>query len=120
MTLLEIILSFTLLGIASTGVAYSLMTSLRVEKITEVHLAASSLCAAKIEELSAVDIENLDTSFNETNATVTLPSLNIPFERTTTVTVNADQSRTIRVTVRSTKSNVPATADFETRFALWE
>ena len=120
LTLIEVMLSLVLLSISALGITYSLITSVRVEKITEVHLAASSLAQAKVEELSAVDSLNLNSSYNEIDAIVSIPGLNMTFTRNTTITVNADSSRTIHVRVVSNKSKLPATADFETRFALWE
>lgn len=118
--LMEVLVSIVLASLAATGIAYSLGTALKVEKLTEVHLAASTLAASKIEQLSSIDPMDLDASDNSVENPVTSPGLNISFTRTSTITVNGDDSRTLNVVVSSNSDIVPSTVDFETTFALWE
>lgn len=119
-SLLEVLVGLVLIAIAGIGATYSMITSLRVEKATQVHMAANSLASAKVEELTAVDTLDLDSTFNESDVVLTLPELQVEFSRSTTITVNSDQSRTIDVTVRSLSERLPTEANFTTRFALWE
>lgn len=118
--LLEVLVSIVLISIVAIAVLYSLSTAMTVAKLTEVHYAASSIASSRIEELSAIDIKDLDSSFNEVNTPITWGGLNITFLRSVTVMVNADDSRTIRVTVVSDNKALPADINFTTRFARWE
>ena len=119
-SMIEVMVSIVLIGILASGITSSLQTSLRVAKKTEVHYAASSLAASRVEDLAAIDIGDVDSSLNEVGTQVNWPGLNLDFFRTTTVTINADDSRTIDVTVSCTHATVPTTVDFSTTFARWE
>ncbi|MDC0357211.1 type II secretion system GspH family protein [Oligoflexia bacterium] len=118
--LMEVLVSIVIASLAATGVALSLSTALKVEKLTEVHLAASTLASSKIEQLASIDPLNLDATDNSTETAVTFPGLNMTFTRTVTVTVNVDDSRTLAVDVSSNNDGIPSTVDFVTTFALWE
>lgn len=119
-TLVEVLVAMVVMAIAALGVLSSHATALRVAKLTEAHQAASSLAASKVEQLSAVDPELLNSSDNEVDIHVTWPSLNVDFRRDTTVAINADSSRTIYVRVHSETLSIPTEVKFQTRIALWE
>ena len=118
--LMEILVAIILLSVVALGMTLNLSTSLRIGKITEAHFAASTLASGHLEELSAVDTANLDASYNEVDTVVTFPNLAFDFYRTTTVVINADNSRTVSVSVNSGNAALPTTVTFSTTLALWE
>ncbi len=118
--LLEVLVAMVLASLITVGIALNMATALKVGKLTEAHFAASTLANSHIEELAAVDALDLDASYNETDTQVTFPGLNINFNRSTQVVVNADNSRTITVSVTSTHAGIPTFARFSTTLALWE
>jgi len=119
-SLIEIMMSILILAVISLAVSSNLIAALRTAKFTQVNHAASSLAISKVEELAAIDTLNLDASYNATETSVAWPDFNINFTRTVVVTVNADESRTIDVTVVSNADKVPTTVEFTTTFAMWE
>lgn len=118
--LVEALVAMVLLAIVSISLQLGFTTSLAVAKMTEVHNAASSIAAGRIESIAALDPANITTSFNESNTAVTWPGLELSFQRSTTVVVNADNSRTVTVQVASVSENLPASVEFTTTFAVWE
>lgn len=119
--MVEALVTMVLIGIACLGFVLSQSTAIRIAKMTEAHYAASSLAASKVEMLASIDSSELDSTYNETAALVTWPGLNnVVFTRTTTITVHADNSKTINVTVDSSNTNIPAHVNFVTTFATWE
>ena len=118
--LLEILFALVLVGIVSMAITRSMLLSHSTVKLVEVNYAASNLALSKVEELSAYDVADLDSSFSGTETGVAYAGLGITFTRVTTVTVNADDTRDIQVTVSSESPVVPTTAEFSTTFAVWE
>ena len=119
-TLIEVLVSLTLVAIAASGVYSGISTSLKVTKMTEVHYLASTIAISRIEELSSIDVTDLDNSYNETDTNVSWTGVNLTFLRDTTVVTNADDSRTITVNVTTDNDALPANVSFSTTFALWE
>lgn len=119
-TLMEVLVAITLVAIMAAAGISNLMVALRTAKHTEVNYAANTLAISKVEELAAVDVSALDSSYNGTESSVSWNDLNITFTRVTTVTVNADSSRTLSVDVSSNSDSVPTSVNFTTTFALWE
>lgn len=119
-TMIEVLVSIVLTAIASLGITSSLRVSMHVAKLTEVHQAASSIAGSRMEALSAIDFIELDSSYNESNVIVTVPGLAINFQRSTTISINPDQSRRVEITVNSTNALLPSAVNFTSTFALWE
>lgn len=119
-SLLEVMVSIGLFAVMASAISGSLTTAMRVAKLTEIHFVASSLAAGKIEELSSVDPLDLDSSDNQTESAVVVDGYNMSFTRTTAITINADNSRTITVNVSSNNPGLPNNVNFSTTFALWE
>lgn len=118
--LIEVLVSIVLIGIVAIAILYSVSTAMTVAKLTEVHYAASSIASSRIEELSAVNLADLDSSYNESDTDVVWPGLDIVFRRNVQVTVNGDNSRTINVRVASAHASLPANVRFVTHFAPWQ
>ncbi len=118
--LVEALVSILIMAVISLGIAQNLIGALRTAKFTEVNHAASSLAISKMEELAAIDVSALNASHSSSESSVTWPGLDISFSRDTTVVVNADESRTVDVTVTSNSSKVSTSVDFSTTFATWE
>lgn len=119
-TMMEVLVGLLLMGIIGMMFASSFTTGLRVATITAANHAASCLATSRMEELAAVDTLDLDSSYNENAVSVSWPDISFPFARTTQVITNADNSRTITVSVSSTNSAVPTSVSFSTTLAMWE
>lgn len=117
--MIEALASLFMIAVVSAALVSGLQVALRTAKFTEVHHAASSLAASKIELLAAKDVANLTSGDGGTEASVTWPGFNnLTFTRTTTVTVNADSSRTIQVSVVPNDSNLTMNVQFDTTFSI--
>lgn len=117
-TLIELLVGMLLIAIISMAVMRNTTGALWASKLTEVNHIASSLAISKAEELAAQEAQNIAaTATTETN--LTHAGSNITFTRTTTVTVNADNSRDIVIVVSSENPNVPTTVTFQTTFVPW-
>jgi|GEM_PF-2595180 len=120
LSLMEILVAIVLLGIMASAGISNLIVALRTAKYTEVNFAANSLAISKVEEISAIDVSALNASYNETEPDVPWSDLNLTFTRTTTISVNDDDSRTIDVSVVSNSPDVTTDVSFSTTLALWE
>jgi len=120
MGLFEVLLALALISIGSLALAANTIGALQIAKKTTINHAASNLALSKIEELSAYDPKDIDGSFNSIENSIAVPGLNVTFKRTTVVAVNADNTRTVTVTVQSNSNAVKTGASFSTTFALWE
>jgi Tfp pilus assembly protein PilV len=119
MGLLEILVAIFLIGIISLGIAANTISSTQIVKKTEINYAASNLALSKVELLAAMDTTSLTAANGSTENNLTVPGTQLTFRRVTVVTVNADGSRTIEVTVTSNSTAVPTTSHFKTTLALW-
>lgn len=119
-SLIEVLVSISIFAIASLGSYLSITTGLNVAKHTEVHYAASSLASSKLEEIASRDINSVDSSLNEVTHNVTWAGLDLTFTRTTVVTVNADDSRTVSVTVSCDHPKFALSRTFSTLLTRWE
>lgn len=118
--LFEILVSIFLIMVVSMGIASNTIGALHIAKKTEINFLASNLALSKIEDLAAYDVAELDSSFNAVESEVTTEGTALTFTRTTVVSINADSSRTIDVTVSSNSTVIPTAVDFSTTFSLWE
>ena len=120
MSLMSVLVAMVILSVVSLALSKNTIASLHIIKLTEVNYAASNLAVSKVEELAARNPIDLDDSFDDTENAVTTADLDITFTRVTDVTVNADDTRIVHVTVTSNSSVVNTTADFETSLSVWE
>ena len=116
-SLLEVLVALVVLAIISMGVAVSTGRSYSLAKRAIREEIASELARSKLEELLAVDPSSLSaaSSLSETG----LVSSGISFFRNTVVTVNADNSRHISVTVAPTESDRGKSVTFQQTVSLW-
>jgi len=73
-----------------------------------------------MEELAALNVTSITNALNDTETAVVWADFQTTFTRTTTVVVNADNSRSVTVEVSSNSLKIPTTVDFSTTFANWE
>jgi len=118
--LMEILVAISLMALVSLGIAANTMAALRIVKKTEVNYLASNLALSKIEELAAYEAADLDATFDGHETSLAMSGTSITFSRTTTIIINADNSRTVTVVVASESPVVPTSVDFSTTYALWE
>ena len=119
-SLLEVLVSMTILGISGLAIAVTGIQSLHVQKLIEINHIANSLAISKMEEFASISTIDIVPGMSAVEPNVSWPGLQSSFSRTTLVTENADDSRTVRVTVKSSNTKLPTTVSFETTFALWE
>ncbi|MCB0320753.1 MAG: hypothetical protein KDD60_07475, partial [Bdellovibrionales bacterium] len=93
-TLVEVLVSIVLIVIMAIAGISNLVVALRTSKLTEVNHAATSLAISKVEQLASIDVLDLDAGDGGTENSVTWSDFTFTFTRVTTVTVNADNSRT--------------------------
>lgn len=117
---MSILVTLSVAGIIALALAVNTISSLATMKQTEVNYAASNLALSKIELLTTREVSDIDSSLDEVESNLTVTNLGIEFTRTTTVTVNADDTRTISVNVQSNHEKIPTSATFTTSLSLWE
>ena len=117
---MEVIIAMVLITIVGVSMSFGVVTSLVAMKKVEMNNAASGLAISKIEELAAVEVSHLDSTYSEAESAVLVDGIDISFTRVTNVQVNADNSRTVAVTVSSNSTTVPTEVAMSSRFALWE
>jgi Tfp pilus assembly protein PilV len=119
-SLLEVLVAMIFTGIVSIAITSSVLLALRTEKNTEVHFAASVLASDRMEQLFSVDASDIDATYNEVDTNVQWGDLNFYFLRSTNVVVNADESRTVTVDVRTDNASFPVDVSFTSTLAVWE
>lgn len=120
-SLIEVLAAMLIISVISIGVHTSTVGALYTAKKTEINHAATSLVISKVEELSAIETKDLTAADGGTESNVAWPAYtNLDFTRVTTIVVNADQSRTVTVSVSSNSTYIPTTVEFTTTFAVWE
>jgi Tfp pilus assembly protein PilX len=117
---MEVLIALVLITIVGVSLSWSVLTSLVAMKKVEMNNAASGLAISKIEELAAVEVSHLNNTYSAAESAVLVDGIDISFTRITEVQVNADNSRTVAVTVSSNSSTVPTEVSMSSRFALWE
>ena len=118
--MIEVLVALLLIGLISLGIAANAIGSFHILKKTEENYAASNLALSKIEQLSAIPVNELSADDNSVEDSVTVSGMNTIFKRTTTVAVNADSSRTITVKVESLSAKLPTAVTFTTTFSMWQ
>ncbi len=121
-SLMEVMVIMSVFAVVSLAIANSTMTGLRAYKFVSVKAAADTLAQSKMEQWAALNPSEVDATDNQTEASVTSPSVsNITFTRQSTIVVNADESRTITVTVVGNASGLPSriNASVTSTYSLW-
>lgn len=116
-SLVEVMVAILILSVISLGSAYCTIMSLKVEKRNVRNAVAQELAVQKMEELAAMNPSSLSSANSVTESNVTYK--NISYTRTTSISVNADNSRSITVTVNGNNSSLGGSASISTTYALW-
>lgn len=119
-SIIEALVSILLISIMSAGIFASTRTSLRTTKLVEYNHIATSLATSKMEEIASKNVSFVTTADGGVETAVPWPGLNETFRRETTITVNADDSRTVTVVVNSNSDTLPTEVEFTNEFAHWE
>lgn len=117
--ILEALMGIGILAVMSAGVYGSMRMSLRTTKLVEYNHIASCLASSKMEEVAAINV-NFIVATSTTEANVVWPGVTETFTRVTTIVVNADNSRTVTVTVSANNPNLSTSVQFTNILALWE
>ena len=119
-SLIEVLVALVLIGLMSVGISANSISSFQIMKKTEINNAASNLALSKVEQLSAIRVSDLDSSYDAVETNLGVTGMNATFTRTTTITVNADQSRTVEVKVESNSFKLGTSIVFTTTFSMWQ
>ena len=119
-TMVEVLVALLLFCIIGLGLTKSAVAAINYQKRTEIANLAKNLAVSKAEELSGVKLDELTSAYNHTETDISIATHEIKFNRTTAITVNADGSRTITISVTSSTPLLPNPVSFSTRFAPWE
>lgn len=115
--LIEVLVAVLLLSIASLSILQSTLMSYKTVIRNQRNSLAQQIALEKMEELAAENPANLGDGFDATEAELVYDS--VPFTRVTDVTVNADNSRSVVVTVLANETSLGGTATLSNNFALW-
>ena len=118
-SLLEVMVSICYIALMGFTILTASVTSVKFQKLSEIGNAAMNMAMSKAEELSGVALTSLDDSYDETESDISTDDHNILFQRVTNITVNADGSRTVEITVSSSSKYLPNPIVYNTTFALW-
>ena len=116
----DLMVSITLIGIASVGLLGSVSVSMNAFKYSEYNLIAHNLASSKLEHLASINSSSLDSSLSGTETGLSSSGTNMTFSRTTTVTVSADGSKKVVVSVTGSDSRYPHTITKESTYSVWE
>jgi Tfp pilus assembly protein PilV len=119
-SLLEVLVSISLLAISGLAISMNSIMALKTLKFVELNHIASTLAISKLEEFASIDAADISPAMNETEPAVVWPDSLITFHRTSTVVVNADQSRTVTVAVSNNETPMNTSVELENTFAVWE
>jgi Tfp pilus assembly protein PilV len=117
LTMIEVLVALMLLSITSLSIAVATISAIKQTRRSERNSYATHLAFRKLEELASIDPSNLTDSYDASESNLTVDS--ISYTRTTDVTVNADNSRTVSVTVAPVNASRGKTVTYQSTFALW-
>lgn len=115
-SLVEALIAMLVLSVLALGMAHSTILAYKIEKRNLRNSVAQELAVRKMEELAAINPAFLD---GNDSASETVTSDGIPYTRTTSVTVNDDNSRTVTISVAGARAELGGTATIANTFALW-
>ena len=114
--LLEALIVMLLLGFLAFGFTQSAQLAIMIRGKAIRHAVAAQLATDKLEQLSGVDPTTLSDA-NDSSETLVVSGRS--FRRSLDVTVNPDNSRTLRVEVRGSTTRLGGSAVVSTTLALW-
>lgn len=106
-SLLEVLFGILIIAIVGLLLSRILSMTYYTHKKVEVAAAADLLVTNKLEELASLGVATLSDGDDLTENNLTGLGTDITFTRVTDVTVNADQSVTLNVSVTSEHARVP-------------
>jgi type II secretory pathway pseudopilin PulG len=115
-TLIELLVALGLVGIMNLAITKSAVLSAASQGFAENRSIAMQLAMNEIEKFAAIDPTLLMAA---SGGTTTVTREGKQFTRVTTVTVNADSTRTIHVNVTNVVAHLKGTVDLEETFPLW-
>lgn len=117
---IELLFGILIISIAGVAVMSDIVTSYQNGVRFELNYAAHALAVSKAEYFSAANIASIDSSNNSVETGLSTPGVKTTFSRTTSITVNADNSRTINIVVANETGAIDTSVDYETTFSTWQ
>jgi len=116
-SLVETLVALTILATVGLSLSYSMITAIRASRRAERNSVASQLAFRKMEELAQVNPNNLSNANDLRESALTVNG--IAYTRVTDVTVNADGSRTVDITVSPKNDRYGSPVTYRSSFFLW-
>ena len=115
-TLIELLVALGLVGIMNLAIAQSALLSASSQGFAENRSLGMQMAMNEIEKYAAID-PTLLTAASGSTAQVTREGKK--FTRVTTITVNADSTRTVNVSVTNVIAHLRGNVVLEETFPLW-
>ena len=115
--LIDVLVAMLLLSFLGASLSSSTNLSFSAFKRAKRQSLASQLAIETLESLAATNPANLDDADDLVETGISRES--VTFNRTTDVTVNADGSRTVTVTVTGAKSKLGGSASYTSTYPMW-
>ena len=116
-TLMEVLFCVLFTSIMAMGLTSSTLTSYRSYNNTLHNSYAMQLALQRLEQLAAVSPDTLSNATDSDEPEVLMD--NMSFRRVTDVTINADRSRTVEVTVTSNSAKLNTSVTISDTFTMW-
>ncbi len=117
LSLIESLVAITILAVLGLSITYNTIYSYRITLRNIRYSVAAQLALERIEQLAARDPIGISSDNNENESL--MRNGNMEFVRTTVVTINADNSRTVRVDVVAADESLGGRSSLSNTFALW-
>ena len=114
--LLEAIVVIALFSLLALGYAYSVSFGMRMRQRMIHNSVAMQMAMEEIESLGSLDPATLDAGDNFTDTVTRGP---LRFQRSITISVNANGSRTVVVQITDLNTSVAGAARVSNTYALW-
>lgn len=119
-SLIEVLVSISILSIVALGIGAGMIVGLKTYKKAQVNAALRTLAKEQLETMAGINPQEIDDTYDDNETGLTVSSIsNMTFSRETDVTVNADNSRTVVVTVASEHSGFTKQLLMQSTFTRW-
>lgn len=117
MSILEVLFLMGFVAIIGLAVTHSTILSLDVTSKNIHSSAASQLAIETLEQYSTVSPNTLSNANNTFESDLDFEGMS--FNRTVSISINSDRSRTVQVVVASNNQKVDTSVSMENTYALW-
>ncbi|MCB0336433.1 MAG: prepilin-type N-terminal cleavage/methylation domain-containing protein [Bdellovibrionales bacterium] len=116
-TLIELLVAFAIFSVIALAFTFNSSQAHRTIDHSNRHAGMQQLAIEKIEELSAINPILLNDTYDDTESDLDIDG--IEYERITDITINANGSRTIDVTINAENSSRATQFTLSHTISLW-